>query len=96
MEENKEQVHSSGYGIYVAVWLGLVALTCVTVALAGFNLALMTVTTALVIATVKSAFVTNYFMHIKSDSKVFKIFLGVCIITFLVIFSLTFMDVFYR
>lgn len=87
---------SENYGLYIAVWLGLVALTLITVALAGFNLLYLTVVTALAIAVVKSLLVVNYFMHVKTDSPVFKIFIGVCLATFLIMVILTFFDITFR
>jgi caa(3)-type oxidase, subunit IV len=70
------------YGLYIVVWLGLVALTLITVALAGFNLLYLTVVTALAIAIVKSLLVVNYFMHVKTDSPVLK-FLLECLLLLL-------------
>jgi cytochrome c oxidase subunit 4 len=85
-----------GYGLYILVWLGLVGLTTVTVALAGFNLASLTIVVAMAIAIVKSLLVTNYFMHVKTDSPVFKIFIFVCLAIFLTMIILTFFDLTYR
>jgi cytochrome c oxidase subunit 4 len=85
-----------GYGLYVLVWAGLVGLTTVTVALAGFNLASLTIVVAMAIAVVKSLLVTNYFMHVKTDSPVFKIFIFVCLAIFLTMIILTFFDLTYR
>ncbi len=87
---------NTGYGIYILVWLGLVSLTLITVSLAGFNLAGLTVVTALLIASVKSTMVINYFMHIKYESVLFKVFIAVCLIIFLVMIILTFFDLTYR
>lgn len=87
---------NTGYGIYILVWLGLISFTLITVSLAGFNLAGLTVVTALLIASVKSTMVINYFMHIKYESVLFKVFIAVCIIIFLVMIILTFFDLTYR
>ena len=93
--QHKEHTNT-GYGIYILVWLGLVSLTLITVSLAGFNLAGLTVVTALLIASVKSTMVINYFMHIKYESVLFKVFIAVCLIIFLVMIILTFFDLTYR
>jgi len=85
-----------GYGLYILVWAGLVGLTTITVALSGFNLASLTVVVAIAIAIVKSLLVTNYFMHVRTDSAVFKVFIFVCIAIFLVMIILTFFDLTYR
>jgi cytochrome c oxidase subunit 4 len=85
-----------GYGVYILVWAGLVGLTTITVTLAGFNLASLTIVVALAIAVVKSLLVTNYFMHVKTDSTIFKVFIFVCIAIFLTMIILTFFDLTYR
>lgn len=90
------KVHKTNYNIYILVWLGLVALTTMTVAVAGLDFASLTVVVALAIATTKSLLVANYFMHVKSDSKVFKVFILVCIVIFLTMIILTFFDLIFR
>ena len=47
-KEESYTEHSHGYGIYVLVWLGLLALTGLTVAVAGINIGGFTVATALI------------------------------------------------
>lgn len=98
MSDNHSNAHHEhlGYGLYILVWAGLVGLTTITVALAGFNLASLTIVVAMGIAIVKSMLVTNYFMHVKTDSGVFKVFIFVCIAIFLVMIVLTFFDLTYR
>ena len=95
-EINSEHSHTSGYGLYISVWIGLVGLTVITVALAGINLAGLAVAVALAIALIKAGMVANYFMHVKFDNKVFKIFISVCIVIFLTMIILTFFDLTYR
>ena len=83
--------HSHGYGIYVLVWLGLLALTGLTVAVAGINIGGSTIATALIIASVKAYLVLTIFMHLRSESKVFRVFVLVAafflIISFILLFS---------
>ncbi len=83
--------HSHGYGIYVLVWLGLLALTGLTVAVAGINIGGLTIATALIIASAKAYLVITIFMHLRSESKVFRVFVLVAafflIITFILLFS---------
>jgi|WetSurMetagenome_2_1015567.scaffolds.fasta_scaffold907010_1 cytochrome c oxidase subunit IV len=95
-ESSAAGLQHPGYGLYILVWAGLVGLTTITVALAGFNLAGLTVVTALAIAIVKSLLVTNYFMHVRTDSPIFKVFIFVCIAIFLTMIVLTFFDLTYR
>ena len=83
--------HSHGYGIYVLVWLGLMALTGFTVAVAGINIGGFTIVTALIIASVKAYLVLSIFMHLRNESKVFRVFVLVAafflIISFILLFS---------
>ncbi len=83
--------HSHGYGLYVLVWLGLMALTGFTVAVAGINIGGFTIAAALIIASVKAYLVLSIFMHLRSESKVFRVFVLVAafflIITFILLFS---------
>jgi len=92
-ENHSEHNHSVGYGTYVLIWLGLVALTSITVTVAGLNLGSITLAVALLIAAVKSGLVISIFMHIKFEQPIFKVFLLISGFTVLVIFILTFFDV---
>jgi cytochrome c oxidase subunit 4 len=88
--------HGGGYGIYFMIWLGLVACTAITVTVAGLNLGAITLTTALVIAGVKSFLVITYFMHVKNDNAMIKLFIAVCLLIFVIIMILTFSDLSFR
>ncbi len=88
--------HSQGYGTYFMVWLGLVAFTAATVTVAGLNLGSVTLITALAIAAAKSFLVITYFMHVKSDSMILKVFIGICLLIFVIIMVLTFSDLSFR
>jgi cytochrome c oxidase subunit 4 len=88
--------HSVGYGTYVMVWLGLVALTAITVTVAGMHLGSLTLITALTIACVKTSLVAYYFMHVKFDNIVIKVFIAVCLLIFLTFWILTFSDLSFR
>ncbi len=105
MEENNHNEHGDGhiaevhhpsYGVNILVWIGLLSLTAITVAVAGINLGGLALTVALIIATVKSLFVVNFFMHVKFDNKVVKIFIGVCMLVFVIVLILTFFDLTFR
>lgn len=88
----KQEVHSHGYGIYILVWLSLMTLTAITVAVTGINLSNFTVATALVIASVKSYLVLTIFMHLRNEEKTFKVFVGVAIVFVLISIVLLFSD----
>lgn len=86
------QAHVINYGKYIFVWLSLLAFTGITVTAAGIGLGNWTVVVALLIASTKSWFVLNYFMHLKYEDKVFKAFIFVALATFAVFIAFTFWD----
>ncbi len=88
--------HIIGYNTYILVWLSLLALTAITVSIAGIHLGDYTLLIAMFIAAIKSALVINIFMHIKFDEPIFKVFLALSGFTLLIIFVLTFFDFIYR
>lgn len=80
------------YGIYLLVWLGLLALTALTVTVAGINFGGLTVTTALLVASVKSYLVLKIFMHLGAEQKAFKVFVLVALFFIIISFVLLFSD----
>jgi len=74
------------------VWLALIALTTVTVTVAGMDLRSFTVTVAMVIASVKAYLVLSIFMHLRSEGKTFIVFVLVALLFLLVSFILLFAD----
>ena len=80
------------YGIYILVWLGLLALTAVTVTVAGINFGGLTVTTALLVASIKSYLVLKIFMHLGAEQKAFKVFVLVALFFIIISFVLLFSD----
>lgn len=92
-EEQKHEVHH-GYGFFVTIWVALIALTCLTVAVAGVDMGVYTVALALLIACIKAMLVMNYFMHIKFDSPLVKQFIVTCGVVLFLILMLLSSDVF--
>jgi cytochrome c oxidase subunit 4 len=93
MDDSKSHVeHSHGYGIYILVWMALMTLTAITVAVAGINFGALTITTALVIAAIKSYLVLQIFMHLRIEQKVFRIFVFVAVLFFVITIVLLFTD----
>ena len=93
---SKHEEHIVPYGMYILVWLGLLALTSITVTIAGIDFGTYTLIVALMIAAVKSALVINIFMHIKFDEPIFKLFLMLSGFTLVIILALTFVDYSFR
>ncbi len=96
MEKVEHKEHLINYGTYVLIWLSLISLTVLTVAVAGVDLKKIALFVALFIAAIKSTLVILYFMHIKFDDAIFKVFFFVALATLASIFILTSFDVFFR
>ncbi len=90
--DSKEKNHSSNYLNYILVWFALMIFTGLTVAIAGVNLGKITIATAMLIATIKAYLVLSIFMHLKSESLTFKVFVGVSLFFLFVSFALLFAD----
>ena len=89
---SSNQNHSTGFGIYFLVWFDLLILTGLTVAVAGINFGALTVATALTVASVKSYLVLTIFMHLKVESRIFKVFVWLALFFLIVSFVLLFSD----
>jgi cytochrome c oxidase subunit IV len=91
---HEEQVEhtSHSYSKYFLIWLGLLILTAITVTVAGINLGEVTIAVAIIIATIKSYLVLTVFMHLETESKVFKIFLMAALFFIIISLVLLFSD----
>jgi cytochrome c oxidase subunit 4 len=87
-----EQTHIVSYGNSVLIWLGLLALTGITVALSGFSLGRWVIVTALTIASIKTVLVASVFMHLQFEDRMFLVFVGVAVLTLGIFLTLTFFD----
>ena len=88
--------HSHSYGIYILVWLSLMVFTAITVAIAGMDIGKFTVATALIIASIKAYLVLTIFMHLRSETKTFLIFVIVALFFLGISFALLFADYSYQ
>ena len=70
----------------------MIAFTGITVTAAGIGLGNWTIVLALTIASAKSWFVLNYFMHLRYEDIVFKVFIAVALFTFAIFIGFTFWD----
>ncbi len=93
MSDNSHTQHKAhGYGVYFLVWFALLALTGITVAVAGINFGGLTIATALLIASIKTYLVLTIFMHLRSETVVFKVFIAVAMFFLIISFVLLFTD----
>jgi cytochrome c oxidase subunit 4 len=81
---------------FLIVWACLLALTALTITVAGLHLGNFSTLAAIVIASVKAGLVLWFFMHLKYETRLFKMLLLVPIVTLAVIIGMTFIDIWYR
>jgi cytochrome c oxidase subunit 4 len=96
MNENKTRHEPVGYGVYVLTWFTLLLLTSITTTAAGLNFGTFSVFVALVIAAIKSTIVLFLFMHLKYESRLFRIMVCIVLVTLVVFIGLTFTDTLFR
>ncbi len=88
--------HVVSYGKLIRVWLGLLALTALTVWISRLDLGLNRVWGALAIASLKSGLIIAFFMHMKYEGRLLRWLLFVALVTLAIFIGLTFTDVLYR
>ncbi len=96
MQEQQGEEKPISYSLYILIWAAVMALTAATAVVAGVDLAAFTLVVALLIALTKASLVVNYFMHVKFEDRIFKVFLAIAGFTIFVIYTLTFSDVYFR
>lgn len=94
---NSQDKHLSvPWTLYVYVWVGLLALTVLTVGVSYLDMGHVGILTALVIATTKGSLVVLYFMHIRFERPLFAVMIVAVMATFAIFIGLTFSDYLYR
>jgi len=96
-DTHAEHQHSPlGYRFLTAVWLGLMALTVLTLAAARVDLGFLNVVAALGIASAKACLVVFFFMHLKYENRLLKGMVLAAFVILAIAIGLTFVDVGYR
>jgi cytochrome c oxidase subunit 4 len=95
MAETSDQ-HIQPYSHLLAVLLGLLALTGVTVAVSRIELGALNIWIAILIASVKSSLVLLFFMHLKFEGRFIRITFLVTIFTLAVLIGFLFWDISFR
>ncbi|OFW62817.1 MAG: caa(3)-type oxidase subunit 4 [Actinobacteria bacterium RBG_13_63_9] len=80
----------------MAVLLGLLVLTAVTVAVSRIHLGALNVWVAILIASLKSSLVLLFFMHLKYEGRLIRTTFLVTIFTLAILISFLFWDVSFR
>jgi cytochrome c oxidase subunit 4 len=93
---SEEHAHIVPYKTFTIVWIGLLALTGVTITVAQYDLGALNIWVALGIAMLKSGLVVAVFMHMKYENRLFKLSLLAALAILTIFIGLNFFDVLYR
>ncbi len=85
--------HIDSAGIYILVFVGLIALTLLTTAVAFVDLGVFSVVVALGIATCKMLLVALFFMHVRHSSPLTKLVLVGALLWLAILLAFTLADV---
>ena len=88
--------HITSYSQNLTVLLILLILTTISVLAVEFNFGAFTVAIALIIASVKSAIVLTYFMHLKFENLLLRLMVGGVFLLFAIVVVITFIDYYFR
>ena len=82
---------------YIGIWLGLVALTVLTVTTASLNVGRIGIIIVLAIAATKSTMVLLWFMHLSTEKRLLlKLLVPIAICVLAIFIGLTYSDVLTR
>jgi cytochrome c oxidase subunit IV len=88
----QETNHITPYTVYVKVLIVLLGLTILTVTATHIHLGAFTVALALIIACIKATAVLSYFMHLKFDDIILRIFVIMVFVLLAVVVFITLID----
>ena len=91
-----ETVHITSYRANAWVLIALLSLTLVTITVTWIDLSALTVGIALVIATTKAYIVLTYFMHLKFESSLFRVFVFMVMFIYFLVILFTLSDYLFR
>ena len=94
--QTKKSHDSTSPALYVAVWAALIVLTGISVGVSYIDLRNAAILMAVMIATLKSALVLLYFMHVRHAQQLVINLILVTLVVFGVLFGLTMVDYWYR
>lgn len=95
MSENHEH-HTLSIKTATLILITLLIFTVITVLTARIDLGFFNIIVALGLATTKSMFVIMFFMHLKYENRMMKLFVFICFLILAIFIGLTFLDVAYR
>ena len=96
MTTDNNKPHIVPYRVHLTVLAFLIIMTLISVGVTHIYLGAVTVTIALLLATIKSSLVLSYFMHLKFDQKFFALMVIGVFTLIAVVIIVTFLDYLYR
>jgi cytochrome c oxidase subunit 4 len=88
--------HITSYRTYGIILVILLFLTTITITITWFDAGSLSVGVAMFIACIKASLVLLYFMHLKFDQLIFKVFAGMVFLLLVIVFIITFFDYLFR
>lgn len=98
MEQKHVHEHEPSFRTDIMIWIALLVLTAITIfaSFATQGTTVLAVSIAMAVATVKATLVLLYYMHLKYDHVIYKIFIGIIILLFVSFIGLMIIDYAYR
>ena len=93
---SNNESHITSYALNFKVLLVLLVLTTITILVIKLHLGAFTVAMALTLASIKTAIVLTYFMHLKFESLILRLMVGGVFLLFAIIIVITFIDYYFR
>lgn len=91
-----DTIHITPYRTHTWVLVTLLTLTFITITVTWIDLSALTVAVALLIASVKAYIVLTYFMHLKFESSLFRVFVFMVLFIYVLVILFTLSDYMFR
>lgn len=88
--------HITSYTLNGTVLLVLLLITTTSILAVKLHFGAFTVAVALILASVKSAIVLTYFMHLKFENLLLRLMVGGVFLLFAIVIAITFIDYYFR
>jgi len=88
--------HITSYTLNGTVLLVLLLLTTISILVVKLHFGAFTVAVALILASIKSAIVLTYFMHLKFENLLLRLMVGGVFLLFAIVVVITFIDYYFR
>jgi cytochrome c oxidase subunit IV len=88
--------HITSYRTHGIILVLLLFLTTITITVTWLDAGKLSVGVAMFVACIKASLVLLYFMHLKFDALIFKVFAGMVILLLAIVFVITFFDYLFR